>query len=85
MAASGAPKSPEKSPCGWPSPGFVPVEQMAGGVEALGGNVCRLAAVALKDETGLRQLRGFDADYAPLIIEVVENVKMSYSRGPRRS
>ena len=79
MAASGASKSPDKSPCGWPSPGFVPVEQAAGEVEVRRGNVCRLAAVALKDETGLRQLKGFDADYAPLIIEVVENVEISYN------
>ena len=45
----------------------------------------RLALVALKDGPGLGKWAVFDAVYAPLIIEVGENVKMSYYRGPRRS
>ena len=70
---------------GWPSPGFVPVEQAAGEVEVRRGNVCRLAAVVLKDGPGLGLWAGLGAVSAPTIIEVVENVHMSYSRGARRS
>ena len=49
------------------------------------GNVCGLASVALKGGPGLGRWAGFDAVYAPLIIEAAENVEMSYKRGPRRS
>ena len=78
LAALGASKSADKLPCCWPSPGFVPVEQAAGEVEVRRGNVCRLASVALKGGPGLGRWAAFDAVYAPLIIEVAENVEMSY-------
>ena len=44
-----------------------------GEVEARRGNVCGLASVALKGGPGLGRWAGFDAVYAPLIIEVAEN------------
>ena len=49
-----------------------------GEVEHGGEIVCRLASVALKGEPGLGRWAAFDAVYALLIIEVAENVEMSY-------
>ena len=58
---------------------------MAGEGEAQGGIVCMLASGVLKDGPGLQKLREFDAVPAPLMTEVDDNVKMSYTRGSRRS
>ena len=44
--------------------------------------MCRLASGLLKDGPGLGKLRVFGAASAPLIIEVDENVEMSYRRVP---
>ena len=70
--------SPENRRAAGHAPGFVPAEQGVGEVEARRGNVCGLASVALKGGPGLGRWAAFDAVYAPLIIEVAENVEMSY-------
>ena len=84
LTGSGASKSPETSPCGWPCSRFVPVEQAAGEVEVRRGKVCRLAPVVLKDGPGVGSWAGKGAVSAPIIIEVVKSADMSYTRGPRR-